>query len=184
MELGVYREATVKTSLEFMVSCVLLISASPLCAQRVEADSACGLANVIYDSKLANQQARPEPKPDEALVYFEENNAGYVSVNPPTTRIGIDGRWAGAMQEVSWFYAYVDPGPHHLCANWQTSLPPAWTRTTQTTPFTARAGGTYYFEVKYEDIAHQVKMELIALDPHDGARVIRKYFYCTSELLK
>jgi hypothetical protein len=167
-----------------MVPCVLLMAASAICAQRLEADSGCGPANVKYDSKLASQQATPEPKRVKALVYFEENNAGYVSVNPPTTRIGIDGQWVGAMQEVSWFYAYVDPGPHQLCANWQTSLPPTWTRTTQTTPFSVRAGGTYYFEVKYEEVAHQVKMELKALDPNQGAKVIRKYFYGTSQLKK
>jgi hypothetical protein len=136
---------------------------------------------VKFDSRLADVQASPALVAGKALVYFDENDAGYVSLAPPATRVGVDGKWIGAMQEVSWFYAYVDPGPHTLCANWQTSWPPAWTKTTQTAGFEAQAGAVYYFEVRYEKISGQVHMTLQPLDGERGAKTIAKYFYCTSQ---
>jgi len=144
----------------------------------------CGPAEIKFESHLADIQASPGPVPGKALVYFDENDAGDVSAAPPLTRVGIDGQWVGAMQEVSWIYAYVEPRSHQLCANWQTSWQTAWPTTTRSLLFTAQPGGVYYFEVKYEKVAGEVEMHLKMLDSDQGPKTIRKYFYGTSRLKK
>jgi len=40
-----------------------------------------------------------------------------------TVRFGLDGAWAGANNNNSYFAAMVDPGVHHLCVSWQSALP-------------------------------------------------------------
>ena len=159
--------------------CAVLLPAVAARAQRHAAG--CGPYSVKFATHLPTRGAWPGPVAGKALVYFDEDNSGASSLSPPTTRIGIDGKWVGAMQEVSWFYTYVTPGSHTLCANWQTSWVPGWRATTQTDVFTAKAGGVYYFEAKYDEYGGQTSMRLHELDKERGNLIVtRKYFYCTS----
>ncbi len=61
-----------------------------------------------------------------------------------TVRFGIDGAWAGANNGNSYFALTVDPGVHHLCASWQSTLE-TLKKNVDLTSFTAEPGKVYYF---------------------------------------
>jgi len=61
-----------------------------------------------------------------------------------TVRFGMDGAWVGADNGNSYFALSVDPGVHHLCANWQSSLG-RFDKDVDLTSFTAEPGKVYYF---------------------------------------
>ncbi|HEV2488382.1 MAG TPA: DUF2846 domain-containing protein [Candidatus Acidoferrales bacterium] len=116
----------------------------------------CGPANLKFDVKTTNaEQPAPTPQAGKALVYFLQDDLKYDSSPRPTTRFAIDGLWLGATHANSYFYVFVDPGEHHLCANWQSDVilmnfgVPK--RSTSAASFTAESGKTYYFRA--QDIA-------------------------------
>lgn len=85
-----------------------------------QTDSACGPAKVKFDIRTTKQlRASPAAQSDKALVYFLQDDLKYNTAPRPTTRFAIDGAWVGATHANSYFYVFVDPGEHHLCANWQ-----------------------------------------------------------------
>jgi len=108
----------------------------------------CGAENTKFDVRTAKGQHPTQPDSGKALVYFIEDDSDFGSFPKPTTRIGLDGEWAGATHGSSYFYISVDPGVHHLCANWQSAVLLGKGRQTAAAHFTADAGGAYYFEVK------------------------------------
>lgn len=61
-----------------------------------------------------------------------------------TVRFGMDGAWVGANYGNSYFAVTVDPGIHHLCASWQSSLG-TLKKNVDLTSFTAEPGQVYYF---------------------------------------
>lgn len=80
----------------------------------------CGPENVKFDVKTESKQhPMPAPEAGKALIFFLQDDAKFESRPRPTTQFGIDGAWVGATQANSYFYVSVDPGEHHLCANWQ-----------------------------------------------------------------
>ena len=56
----------------------------------------------------------------------------------------MDGAWVGANNGNSYFALTVDPGEHHLCASWQSSVSRA-KKNIDVGSFTAEAGKVYYF---------------------------------------
>jgi hypothetical protein len=109
---------------------------------------ACGPQDIRFDVKTEKGQHPAQPDPGKALVYFIEDDSDFGSFPKPTTRMGVDGEWAGATHGNSYFYVSVNPGVHHLCANWQSSVLLGKGIKTAAAHFTAEAGGVYYFEVK------------------------------------
>lgn len=113
---------------------------------------ACGDDKVKFNiSKQKDQPAPAAPETGKAQIVFvntveKENVGGWSGVaclgcgNP--TRIGVDGAWAGAVKDKSYFAFPVDPGEHHLCASQQ------GTKNVDMTTFTAEPGKVYYYEVK------------------------------------
>ena len=113
----------------------------------------CGPANVKFDVSTTKQlPAAPAVQAGKALVYFLQDDLKYDTEPRPTTRFGIDGTWIGATHANSFFYVFVDPGEHHLCANWQSAHFGAAfgvsKRETSAVHFTAEAGQTYYFRAQ------------------------------------
>lgn len=113
----------------------------------------CGPANVTFDvSTKKVQQPAPVPASEKAVVYFLQDDLRYNATPRPTTRFGVDGTWVGATHANSYFYVSVDPGEHHLCANWQSDVTPFHfgvpKRSTAATDFTAEAGKIYYFRAQ------------------------------------
>ncbi|MGH9687942.1 MAG: DUF2846 domain-containing protein [Candidatus Acidiferrales bacterium] len=127
----------------------------------------CGPANVRFDVKTTRaSQPAATAAPGKALVYFLQDDLKYKATPRPTTRFGIDGTWVGATHANSYFYVFVDPGEHHLCANWQSDTTPFYfgrKRATAATGFTAEAGETYYFRAR--DIAHTNGQHSIVSEP-------------------
>jgi hypothetical protein len=117
----------------------------------------CGPANIKFDVSTTKQRpATPEIQSGKALVYFLQDDLKYNWAPRPTTRFAVDGAWVGATHTSSYFYIFVDPGEHHLCANWQSARTGlSWVgpkRSTAATSLTAEAGKTYYFRA--EDILY------------------------------
>jgi hypothetical protein len=109
----------------------------------------CGSADVQFDVKTSNQHSVPAPDASKALIVFLQDDAKFESRPRPTVRFGVDGSWVGATHSNSFFYVSVDPGEHHLCANWQSRvvlLVP--TRPTAAAHFIAEAGNVYYFTAR------------------------------------
>ncbi len=78
------------------------------------------------------------------MVFVQDENQPVTPFSNATVRFGSDGAWAGATKGRSYFTVSLDPGVHHLCANWQSALPPV-EKHAGATSFTAEAGKTYYF---------------------------------------
>lgn len=99
----------------------------------------CGSDDIHFDVKMdKNQHALTQPATGKALVYvFEDDLTGG---GLPTTRVGFDGKWAGANVPDSYFFAAVTPGVHRLCLNWQGHPKMGAAR-----DFTAETGKVYFF---------------------------------------
>jgi hypothetical protein len=156
-----------------------------------QTDPGCGAANVKFDISTTKQRpAAPAAQPGKALVYFLQDDLKYNAIPRPTTRFGIDGAWVGATHANSYFYVFVDPGQHHLCANWQSDVTPfqfgVQKRSTAVTHFTAEADKTYYFRARdtvYTDHSgHIISNPEVQLRPmdSDAAQVVMNDFAFSS----
>ena len=131
---------------------VLLFALSSMSAVPSRAQDApgCGPANVKFNVKTTSERpAMPAADSTKSLVYFLQDDVHFESRPRPTTRFGIDGNWVGATQANSYFFVSVDPGEHHLCANWQNRVSVGIPlRPTAALHFNAEAGKAYYFRAK------------------------------------
>ena len=78
---------------------------------------------------------------DQATVYVIGS-----FVNSPIIRVGVDGKWVGAIRGSSYMYFHVAPGLHHFCADWQSSLISAYS-VVDLKDIEMQAGHTYYIRV-------------------------------------
>jgi len=112
------------------------------------AESACGPAEVHFDTKTAKSDALTQPEAGKSLVYVVEVFDKVVGeIGHPTLRVGVDGKWTGADKGNSYLSFAVDPGEHHLCTNWQSSQK-RLSKEAAFTSFTADSGKTYYFRAR------------------------------------
>jgi hypothetical protein len=82
------------------------------------AQAGCGPDDIHFDVKMdKSQNALAQPASGKALVYVFEDDL--TTGGFPTTRVGLDGKWAGANIPDSYFLSAVTPGAHRLCSNWQ-----------------------------------------------------------------
>lgn len=131
----------------------VLLLASPVLARNTPADTpeapGCGAIDSSFEVKTERADLRTaQPDAGKALVFFVEDDSDFGSKPKPTTRAGVDGSWVGATHGNSYFSVSVDPGEHHLCASWQSSVIIGQGHKTAAAHFTAAAGGVYYFRVK------------------------------------
>ncbi len=165
---------------------MLFLLTSPAFAQGKLTDTAltpaCGPDNSKFEVKTTKSR-RPAMQPDagKALVVFVEDDSQFASHPAPTTRAGLDGSWVGATHGDSYFTFSLDPGEHHLCASWQTSVILGQGHKTAAAHFTARAGEAYYFRVKntfVRDVGRAV-ISLKPLDSDEGILLTSKYSLST-----
>ena len=123
---------------------VIAADAAAQQATREQAVKACGPATVDYEVKV-DKKNHPlaTPEPGKALVYFIEQRAISCFFCGKTIRFGVDGSWAGANHDDSYFYVQLAPGEHHLCASRFSDE--FNSVNTALNSFTAEAGKTYYF---------------------------------------
>jgi len=142
----------------------------------------CGPTNVTFKVKTDKRQ-HPVTEPDagKALVYFLQDDAAFVPRPRPTTRVGLDGSWVGATHADSYFYFPVEPGEHHLCANWQDAVTWGKSRSTAAVHFTAEAGHVYYFRAL--DVANsyqQPTVEVAEVESDQALTLMSTFSFSTS----
>ena len=119
--------------------------------------------NVNFHVKLDDTQHKlAQPEPGKALVYFIHDAGTPAVFAYPTTRVGVDGKWAGANHSNSYFSVSVEPGEHHVCADLQTSI---YDNRTEFAHFRAEAGKVYYYRTR---LVMSRAVELLELDPIDS----------------
>ncbi len=141
----------------------------------------CGKDGVTFAVKTQKNQPAPAPPPaGKARIVFVENlehNSGLCIKCKVTARVGVDGAWVGADYGDSHFSYTVDPGEHHLCADWQSALGRLRQRKVGLASFNAEAGEVYYYEIKVRDLQYkttdEMTLELKPLDPDEGKYLTR-----------
>jgi hypothetical protein len=143
----------------------------------------CGSYDVQFDVKTTrSQNDLPAPDSGKALVVFLQDDARYETIPRPTTRFGIDGTWVGATHSNSYFYVPVDPGEHHLCANWQSKgILVGSSRPTAALHFVAEAGKVYSFRARdtYNKDRPPAEVKLEVID-NDEAQILMNSFELSS----
>jgi hypothetical protein len=127
----------------------LLLFASLLIAAQARATvlpDACGDDTVKFNVTAQKNQVAPAPPVagKAQIVFIENENMMIGTFMYATVRFGLDGAWAGANYNNSYFAVTVDPGVHHLCASWQSSLGMI-KKNIDVVSFTAEPGKVYYF---------------------------------------
>ena len=97
----------------------------------------------VSASELVSAQNQRGPGKAQ-IVFIENENHMLGPFMYATIRFGLDGAWAGANNNNSYFVVPVDPGVHHLCVSWQSALP-SLKKSIDVASFTAEPGKVYYF---------------------------------------
>jgi hypothetical protein len=142
----------------------------------------CSPDKIEFDVKTEKQHPVMQPAPGKALVYFLQDDAKFESKPRPTTRFGLDGSWIGATHSNSYFYVSVDPGEHHVCANWQNFVGFGPMRSTAAMHFTAEAGGVYYLRARdvFRNSHPPASVELGPLDSDEAQLLMSMFSFSTS----
>jgi hypothetical protein len=150
-----------------LVFLLAFLLASPALAQdnpmSAASRFACGPGNVEFTAaKSKDPRPMAQPEAGKALVYvIAVKSLGLV-------RVGLDGAWVGAVNDTSSVSFAVDPGEHHLCANWQSRMKddPA---TFAFRSFTAESGKVYYFKTTVNsDETRMLLVKLQTLNNEEG----------------
>ena len=107
---------------------------------------ACGKPETKFDVKAEKTSALVgQPAGGQAqIVFLQEENYKISPFSNATVRFGADGAWAGATKGRSYFVMAVEPGVHHVCANWQSAFS-TLNKNADALSFTAEPGKTYFF---------------------------------------
>jgi hypothetical protein len=140
------------------------------------AEAACGPKGVNFDVKDDNpQHSGGQPEAGKALVYVIQDIGGAKCIGGcSTTKIALDGAWMGANHNSSYFSFAVDPGEHHLCANWQSHIE-RLSRILALAHFTAEAGGIYYFRTRAFGNGNEILFDLAPVDSDQGKYFVADY---------
>jgi hypothetical protein len=156
-----------------LFSTALAQEQAPLAA----AEAACGSKDVQFEPQAASSQPLAQPDAGKSLIYVVEVFDKVVGqISRPTLRIGVDGKWVGADKGNSYISFSVEPGEHHLCANWQSH----WKRFSNEEAFngfTADPGKTYYFRARINEIgapgaASNFSLDLESLNEDQGKYLV------------
>lgn len=168
-----------RTTASVLFSTVLLFASWAFAQNKLASlgPPACGDPETRFDVKTDKEQHPVQPEAGKALLYFIQDDSEYGVRPRPTTRMGIDGTWAGATHGDSYFYISVDPGVHHLCANWQSTLDSK----VAAAHFTAEPGGVYYFAAMNlggRGVGNNLSLDV--LDSDEGQFLVTKLSFSTS----
>jgi hypothetical protein len=129
---------------------------------------ACGNDKVKFKVTSQEDQSAPaSPDAGKAQIIFLENENQLIGpFMHATVRFGVDGSWVGADYGNSYFAVAVEPGTHHLCANWQPSMQK---KNVDLTSFTAEPGKVYYFEAHVTvESKYEIAFGLTQLNDDEG----------------
>jgi hypothetical protein len=124
--------------------CVFLSAARP--ARATILPDACGDDKVKFDVTAERSKTKPAPPAagKAQIVFIENENHMIGPFMYATIRFGLDGAWAGANNNNSYFVVPIEPGVHHVCVSWQSALP-MLKKSIDVASFTAEPGKIYYF---------------------------------------
>ncbi len=133
------------------------------------AEAACGPGNERFDVKNdSSQHTVDQPEAGKALVYVIQDIGSVNCIaGCITTRIASDGAWVGANHHNSYFSFAVEPGEHHLCANWQSRFG-RLSQIVGLAHFTAEAGKVYYFRTRVLGATSTNFFDLEPIDSDQG----------------
>jgi hypothetical protein len=153
----------------------LLLLSMSMSATAQSADAiykqACGPLQAKFIVEQAKGQPPTAPGPGKALVFFIQKGNGF------TTRVGLDGAWAGVLQSDSYIFVSVASGEHHACAASLNRKRPE----VELVNFKVEAGKTYYYllrgisayetpgTMEFGPADHDEARYLIASDPQSVA---------------
>jgi hypothetical protein len=143
------------------------------------AEPACGPKDTNFDVKEDDnsQHNIGQPEAGKALVYMVQDIGAVSCIGACiTTKIGLDGVWIGANHRNSYFSFALEPGEHHLCANWQSHFL-RLSREVALAHFTAEPGKIYYFRTRSFGDKTQILFDLDPIDSDMG-----KYYVATLPL--
>ena len=144
--------------------------------------AACGPVGVNFDTATSTAPPPAQTEPGKALVYVAED---FPTVQPnigsPRIKIGLDGAWMGATHGRSYLFFSVDPGEHHLCIKWQSSLE-RFSKLASFARLNAEAGKTYYFRARitYSSQWANEYLDLDPVDPDEGQYLVASSPLATS----
>jgi hypothetical protein len=154
---------------------LLVLCAGALAQDRPAAPAACGPKNVNFDVKLdESQHTVLPPEPGKARVYFIQDLGPITCIACTTTRFGLDGSWAGAVQHNGYFSVSVEPGEHHVCANPQSRFA-AVNRVMALAHFTAEPGKVYYFRARAVGDRDNPFFDLDPIDSDQGEYFVASF---------
>lgn len=146
---------------------------------------ACGDDSVKFDVKAEMSKTPPTPPAEgkAQIVFIENENHAIGPFMYATVRFGLDGAWAGANNNNSYFTLDVAPGVHHLCASWQSALSRI-EKNVDVASFTAEPGKVYYFAADVKviptgDNTADITFALSQLDEDKGKYRIKAWKLAT-----
>jgi|SRR5579883_2972203 hypothetical protein len=147
---------------------------------------ACGPAGVDFDVRDDPSHPAEQPERDKAFVYVIQDDGEGNCLEPlrggcVTTRVGLDGMWAGATHHNSWIAFNVDPGVRHLCVTLQSRLKHA-AQLVGLVHFNAEAGKTYYFRTRAfgREAGSQIFLDFDPIDSDQGKFMVGSFRYSVS----
>jgi len=157
---------------------VFLVVVSPVVAQDQRttalAAAGCGPDEVEFSVKTDKKQhPAPQAEAGKALVYVFErvktDDAGF-AIFGVTTKVGLDGAWAGANSSNSYFFFSVEPGDHRVCTKWQSAVSER-SKLASAASFSAGPGKIYYFRTSVRVFSdHNQRADIdLKLEPLDPA---------------
>jgi Protein of unknown function (DUF2846) len=155
---------------------VMLFAVCAFAQEPAVAAAACGPKTTRFDVKRDNSQhTMGRPEAGKALIYFVQDIGVATCLGSCiTTKIGVDGKWVGAIQHNSYFSVSVDPGEHHLCANPQALVSPI-KQLVALEHFEAEAGKVYYFRTRAFGGKDQILFDFQAVDSDQAEYLIASF---------
>lgn len=148
---------------------------------------ACGNDKIKFNVSTKKGQPAPAPPPagKAQIVFVENENQMIGTMMYATIRFGIDGAWAGANHNNSYFAVNIEPGEHHVCASWQSSLSMI-RKYIGVASITAEAGKIYYFagNVKVTPVGDNTSnfdFDLTQLSDDEGRYRVKAWRLATSK---
>lgn len=167
--------------MKLLVACgvVLIVLSSNARAEgrdRPQTESACGMSDVNFRVRFAkNQSALPHAgnPSDDAFLYIIEQYVPYDKghLGQPTIRQGVDGKWIGATQGLSYVTTPVAPGLHHLCSQWQSHVKKL-SALVSLNSFTAEPRRSYFFLAQIQNDGAPLTLQQLSND--EGLRLIHE----------
>lgn len=136
------------------------------------AAAACGSRDVQFEVHPAKAEPITQPDPGKSLVYLiEVFDRATNQWGSPTLRMGLDGKWVGAVKGDSYLAISVEPGEHHLCTNWQSGFQQLSSKLALA-GLNAEAGKIYYFRARIIEGERNFALDFAPVDADEGKYLI------------